>query len=157
MEGNSLLSSPPHPLTLSILEHRGRGSQGRHCKVWQEPMVCPLLPFPSFPFSQRLSGPVYRLFSSGKLQNNARRVGMNGSIPPSRRQNGPRCVSFRFTPLPTIDHSRSRLRMRSSYTLRNSCQPNGEPLPQSSVELLPSVTSVTRNSSTKLKQRRTRT
>ena len=38
MEGILSLLFPPHSLTLS-LEHRGRGSQGSHCKVWQESMV----------------------------------------------------------------------------------------------------------------------
>ncbi len=80
---------------LRVLEHGGRGPQGCHRKIWQEPMVSRVLHRRASHLTHSLMiGLVYPRSSLGKRQNNVRLAGTNGWIPPSKRPSGQRCVQF---------------------------------------------------------------
>jgi len=83
---------------------------------------------PQSPSMARTNGPEYPPSLFAKHQSNAKRGGTNGSIPLSRRQNGQRSALAHLT-LPHNLHS-CRLKTRNCCTLRSSCLPSGELLPQ---------------------------
>ena len=100
MEGILSLLFPPSFSHCFFRTPRTRFSRQRLQNMARTNGACS--PPDSYPFSQSPLGLVSRPFSSGKLQSNARPVGMNGSTLPSRRRNGPRSVYFLFTPFSTL-------------------------------------------------------